>query len=284
MEKFKRLRQQLRQLLDNNAAIKVPGAHDPLSAMLVESSGFPVVYVGSYGVSSAKGLPDVGLLTLDEMVAAAAAVANAVNIPVLADAENGFFQPANIWRMVRAYEQAGIAGIHIDDHVSGKHSALPPKMLTQAQLITNLQAALDARTDPNFLIIGRTDIAWATRDPEQAVQRMIAMHEAGADLVFPTGLSPRQFSAVRARLKGKVVRVHTESATDDQESNAGIAITIYYSLCLYAAARGVKEALSELLDGSFHQSSETNNFTGEELEHLLDYRGYEFRGRRFADA
>lgn len=281
MEKFKRLRRQLRQLLESNVAFKVPGVHDPLSAMLVEDAGFAVVYVGSYGVSSARGLADVGLLTMDEMVAAAAAVAAAVNIPVLADAENGFYQPANIWRMVQAYERAGIAGIHIDDHISGKHSSLPPKMLTEAQLLANLQAALEARTDPDFLIIGRTDIAWATKDPEQAVQRMLAMHAAGADLVFPTGLSHAQFAAVRPRLKGRVVRVHSEGATDEEKSSADIAITIYYSLCLYAAARGVKDALAELVNGTFDQSSELNQGTGEVLEHLLDYGAYEVRGQRF---
>lgn len=281
MEKFTRLRQQLRQLIDDKVPLKVPSVQDAMSAMLVEQAGFEVVYCGSYGVSSAKGLPDVGLLTLDEMVAAAAEVANAVNIPVLADGENGFYQPANIWRMVRAFEQAGIAGIHIDDHISGKHSSLPPRMLTQDELVTNLRAALEARTDPNFLIIGRTDIAWATKDPEQAVQRMLAMHEAGADLVFPTGLAHSQYAAVRERIKGKVVRVHSEGATEQEKATADIAITIYYSLCLYAAARGVKEALGALQEGTFNQSSLENQATGEALEQLLDYRGYEARGRRF---
>jgi len=281
LEKFKRLRQQLRQLLDDNTSLLAPSAYDSLSAKIIEKVGFPLVYVGSYGVSAAKGLPDVGLLTLDELVSVAGAVVNAVQVPVLADAENGFYHPANIWRMVQAYEQAGVAGIHIDDHVSGKHSNLPPRMLTQEQLLKNLHAALQARTDPDFLIIGRTDIAWATGDAEQAVERMVAMLDAGADLVFPTGLTHVQLAEIRQRIPGKIICVYQEGATAEQQADAAISITIYHSLSLYAAADAVTLALTDLKNAEHGKIARQSQPVAALLDQLLDYKGFNARGQRY---
>lgn len=102
--------------------------------------------IGSYGTAaSGYGLPDVGLLSLDELVGHAKAVVDAVKVPVIADAEGGFHDPANIWRTVRAFEDAGVSAIHIEDHAGGKHTELPQKLISLDLMLAKLRAALDAR-------------------------------------------------------------------------------------------------------------------------------------------
>ncbi|MDH4325676.1 MAG: isocitrate lyase/PEP mutase family protein, partial [Betaproteobacteria bacterium] len=108
------MRRRLRTLVDAGRTLAVPGATDALSAKLVERHGFEAVYIGSYATAASRyGLPDTGLLTLDDLAAQAKTIANAVQIPVIADAEGGFNDPANMWRTVQAFEQAGVAAIHI---------------------------------------------------------------------------------------------------------------------------------------------------------------------------
>src|SRR5688500_15893092 len=116
MSKASQNRRAFKRLLAQGGTLAVPGAYDPVSAMLIERAGFPAVYIGSYATAAARlGLPDVGLVTMEEMAAHAKAVADAVSVPVLADGENGFANAANIWRTVRSFEQAGVCGIHIED-------------------------------------------------------------------------------------------------------------------------------------------------------------------------
>ncbi len=129
-------RKALRALLATGKTLVLPGAHDPVSAMLIERAGFPAVYIGSYTTAAAGfGLPDVGLVTMEEMAAHAKRVADAVAIPVLADGENGWNNAANIWRTVRAFEQAGICGIHIEDHEFGKHAEVPQLLLSCDEMV-----------------------------------------------------------------------------------------------------------------------------------------------------
>ncbi len=281
MKSFPERRAWLKARLRQPETLVVPGCHDALSAILAERAGFQAVYIGSYGAAAARGLPDVGLLTMDELVASVASVAQATDLPVIADAENGFYNAANIWRMVRAYETAGAAAIHIDDHASGKHSDWPRKTLPLDQAVQNIKAAVAARDNENFLIIGRTDIAWATGNPQDARERMIALHEAGADLVFPTGVSFAAFSAMRPAIPAKVVAVHTESASVADENVAGMDIVIYHTLGLYAAAAGVANAF-----GSFKASGDgaavAKSAMGDcEFEQLLDYQGFNQRGKAY---
>lgn len=260
------------------------GAFDPLSALLVQKAGFAAAYVGSYGVASSRGLPDVGLLTMDEMVAAVRAVAEAVDIPVLADAENGFYNPANIWRAVRLYESSGVCGIHMDDHESGKHSDMPRRILPLKEMTARLRAALDARQDPNFTIIARTDAAWASGKVEDAVDRMIAFAEAGAESVFAMGVSAAQLAPFRARIPAHVVLLNMPLQTLEQESAAGAQMVIYHSFCLYAATHGVSRALQR-----FKASLDVTAAVGlldsvDDVETLLDYDGFNRRGVRYGMA
>src|SRR5438128_6803045 len=177
----------LRELLAGPGLIVAPGAYDALSARLIAQAGFSVVYMTGFGTAaSVLGQPDVGLLTMSEMVRRAAALAAVVgNLPLIADADTGYGNPINVRRTIREYERAGVAAVHIEDqvwpkkcgHMEGK------QVIPQAELVQKIHAAVDARQDSDFVIIARTD-ANAVYGLEDAIQRGRAYREAGADDIF----------------------------------------------------------------------------------------------------
>jgi 2-methylisocitrate lyase-like PEP mutase family enzyme len=176
----------LRALLESGQTIVAPGAFDPLAARLVEEAGFPAVYMTGFGTSAALiGRPDVGLLTMTEMAASAGRIADCVDIPVIADADTGYGNPLNVIRTVGAYEAAGVAGIHIEDQVAPKKCGhMEGKLVIGAQeMAAKVRAAVEARSQPEFVIIARTD-ARAVEGLEQALERARLYREAGADILF----------------------------------------------------------------------------------------------------
>jgi len=181
----------LRALLDSGQLIVAPGAFDPLSARLVEEAGFPAVYMTGFGTSAALiGRPDVGLLTMTEMAGNAGRIAACVDIPVIADADTGYGNPLNVIRTVGAYEAAGAAGIHIEDQVAPKKCGhLEGKLVIPAEeMAEKVRAAVDARTQPEFVIIARTD-ARAVEGLERSIERGRIYREAGADVLFIEALT-----------------------------------------------------------------------------------------------
>jgi 2-methylisocitrate lyase-like PEP mutase family enzyme len=192
----------LRALLDSGQTIVAPGAFDPLAARLVEEAGFPAVYMTGFGASAALiGRPDVGLLTMTEMAGNAGRIAACVDIPVIADADTGYGNPLNVIRTVGAYEAAGVAGIHIEDqvapkkcgHMEGKH------VIPAAEMAEKIRAAVEARSQPEFVIIARTD-ARAVEGLDRALERGRRYREAGADALFIEALTSEEEAeaAVRA--------------------------------------------------------------------------------------
>jgi 2,3-dimethylmalate lyase len=176
----------LRALLDSGQTIVAPGAFDPLSARLVEEAGFPEVYMTGFGTSAALiGRPDVGLLTMTEMAGNAGRIAACVDIPVIADADTGYGNPLNVIRTVGAYEAAGVAGIHIEDQVAPKKCGhMDGKLVIPAgEMAAKIRAAVEARAQPEFVIIARTD-ARAVEGLERALERGRMYREAGADALF----------------------------------------------------------------------------------------------------
>ena len=177
----------LRELLVQRDLLVAPGAYDALSARLIAQAGFPAVYMTGFGTAaSVLGQPDVGLLTMSEMVSRAAALAAVVgDRPLIADADTGYGNPINVRRTVREYEQAGVAAIHIEDqvwpkkcgHMEGK------QVIPVDEMVQKIRAAADARQDPDFVIIARTD-ANAVYGLEDALRRGRAYREAGADVIF----------------------------------------------------------------------------------------------------
>ena len=189
----------LRELLVQQDLLVAPGAYDALSARLIAQAGFPAVYMTGFGTAaSVLGQPDVGLLTMSEMVSRAAALAAVVgDRPLIADADTGYGNPINVRRTVREYERAGVAAIHIEDqvwpkkcgHMEGK------QVIPVDEMVQKIRAAADARQDPDFVIIARTD-ANAVYGLEDALRRGRAYREAGADVIFIE--APRSIEELRA--------------------------------------------------------------------------------------
>jgi isocitrate lyase len=198
----------LRRLLAERRFVVTPGITTPLHAMIVERAGFEFVYVGGYDVSlTLLGLPDVGLISQSEMVANARHIARSVSLPVIADADTGYGNAVNVARAVREFEQAGVAGIHIEDqespkrcgHVAGK------TIIALEEAVGKIEAALAARRAPEFVIMARTDaVAAAGGGLDEAVRRGKAYARAGCDMLFAefpsAGIElPRRFAAEMRR-------------------------------------------------------------------------------------
>ena len=188
------VRQQMRRLLQQKDYLVSFGIHNPMQAMIVEKAGFDFVYMGGYDTSLALlGFPDVGLITETEMVTAAKNIAKAVHIPVVADADTGYGNAINVIRTVEDYEAAGLAGMHIEDQVTPKRCGhLAGKVLIpMEEAVGKIRAALDARKDKDFLIIGRTDaVAAVGGSLSEAIKRGKEYARAGADMVWSEFTSP----------------------------------------------------------------------------------------------
>src|SRR5438093_6043903 len=198
----------LREMIAQGTVV-LPGAYNALTAMQIERAGFDGVYVSGAGLAAARGLPDIGLLSMAEVVADAGTIAQAVAIPALADADTGYGPPLSVMRTVQTFEQAGLAGLHLEDQESPKKCGhLPDKRLVSvAEMAQKIDAAVEARRDPDFLIGARTD-ARAVEGLDGAVKRARAYADAGADAVFPEALeSAEEFKAVAQALKKEGVPV-----------------------------------------------------------------------------
>jgi methylisocitrate lyase len=235
----------LASALAGPGALVLPGAYDPLSAKLVEEAGFGVVYVGSYAAAAAgHGLPDVGALTLDEIVRHTKAVVDAVNVPVVADAEGGFFEAANIWRTIDAFEHAGVAAIHIEDHAGGKHTTLPQTLIPLDAMKHKLRAALDARRSKDLAIIARTDAIWATQNIDEAIVRLKAFEDVGVDYLFPTGATPDMLRNIRAHVRTKIITINLPNVPNPAEWDGAADLVIDYGFCLKAATKALQRSLA----------------------------------------
>jgi 2-methylisocitrate lyase-like PEP mutase family enzyme len=282
MSKAETNRKKLRALLASGKTLVVPGAYDPMSAKLVERAGFPAVYIGSYATAAAGfGMPDVGLITMDEMAAHAKRIADAVDIPVIGDGENGWNNAANIWRTVRSFEQAGVCGIHIEDHEFGKHADVPQVLLSCEQMVQKIRAALDARQHRDFLIIARTDAAWAFDDVEDAIKRMNAFTDAGADLVMPVGIGPKKLAGLRSRIKGKIMMTDTPGRSVADEEAAGADVVLYYGFSLYAAYHGVKTALEDFARTRDADTVADRRAAIAEFESFIGYPEFSARAKKY---
>ena len=245
----------LRALLDSGQTIVAPGAFDPLSARLVEEAGFPAVYMTGFGTSAALiGRPDVGLLTMTEMVGNAARIADCVDIPVIADADTGYGNPLNVIRTVGAYEAAGVAGIHIEDQVAPKKCGhLEGKQVIPAEeMVQKIRAAVEARTQPEFVIIARTD-ARAVEGLDSALERGRRYRDAGADALFIEALvSEAEIEAAARAFPGVPLLFNwaeggkTPPVALGRLTELGYRIVIFPIATLLAATAAMRAVLGEI--------------------------------------
>ena len=192
----------LRELLEAEEILVAPSAYDALSAKIIEKAGFNAIGTTGYGMSaSLLGKPDVGLLTMTEVVDQCKRIANAVNVPVMADADTGYGNPINVIRSVKEFEKAGLAGIYIEDQVWPKKCGYMKgkKVIDMEDGINKIKAALEARDDPDFLIVARTDADVIST--EEVVKRGNAYAAVGADLVKPQPHSTEELVACAEQIK-----------------------------------------------------------------------------------
>ena len=249
-------RARLRELLSAGAPLVAPGAFDALSARLIEQAGFDVVYMTGFGTTASLiGRPDVGLLSGAEMIDNARRIVAAVDVPVIADADTGYGNAINVLRTVQLYEQAGVAGIHLEDqvmpkkcgHMSGK------VVVPAAEMVGKLRAAVQARRDPDFLLIARTDAA-AVHGLDDAIARARAYADAGADVLFveaPT--SEADIVRVATELEGVAPLVfnwaeggRTPPVPLATIAELGFALVLYPIGTLLAATAGIRSLLATL--------------------------------------
>src|SRR5215471_16446600 len=196
-------RQTLKALIGRRGYAMAPGAYDTLTARLVEQAGFEAVYLTGGGYSRANGYPDLGLLTLSENVRFIGLTVEAVGIPVIADADTGYGNAVNVLRTVREYEKSGVAAFHIEDQVSPKKCGHyeGKEVISAAEMVGKIHAAVDTRQDPDLVIIARSD-ARAVEGLQAAIDRVNAYLEAGADVGFVE--APQ--NAEELRIVGRNVR------------------------------------------------------------------------------
>ncbi|BBG02450.1 MULTISPECIES: isocitrate lyase/PEP mutase family protein [Pseudonocardia] len=248
-------RARLRALLDSGEPLLAPGAYDALSARLVEQAGFGAVYMTGFGSTAGLlGRPDVGLLGGAEMAAHAARLADAVDLPLIADADTGYGNPVNVIRTVRDYERAGVAALHMEDQVMPKRCGhMSGKQVVPAgEMAAKIRAAVDARSDPDLLIIARTDAA-AVDGLDAAVDRAKRFADAGADLLFveaPT--SEAHIEQVASALQGhKLVFNWAEGGRTpplslERLAELGFALVLFPIGTLLAATAAMGEFLRVL--------------------------------------
>jgi carboxyvinyl-carboxyphosphonate phosphorylmutase len=244
----------LRKLIEDREILMIPVAHDALCARIAEQSGFKAVFTAGYANSAALlGNPDVSLLTLTEMVDAASRIVDAVNIPVFADGDTGHGNVTNVIRTVNLFEKAGVAGLFIEDQVSPKRCGhlAGKQVVSPEEMVSKLRAALDARSDPDFVIMARTD-ALAVNGIDDAIYRARLYREAGADLIFVE--APESVEQMR-RIIREVKAPHmanmlpggkTPMLTAKELQEIGYSVVAYATACTYAITKAVRDLFETL--------------------------------------
>ncbi len=244
-------------MLARGGAVPVPGCYDALGALLIEQAGFEAAYMTGFSLASSYGKPDIGLLTMTDMVQQAARIAEAVSIPVIVDADTGYGGAANIVETVRAFEKAGIAGLHLEDQIMPKKcgAMAGKKLVPTEEMALRLKAARAGRKSgesSEFVIIGRTD-AMTIYGLEEVIVRARAMERAGADAVMVPSLStPAELEAVASSVKIPVIYVAAEtvrpSYTRQQLAAAGFAMSLYPLSLIQTTFKAQQNMLRRMFD------------------------------------
>lgn len=280
----------LKQALESDQLTVAPGAHDALTARVIEDTGFPAVYMTGYGqAASHLGRPDIGLMSMTEMVARARNISAVVNVPVIADADTGFGNVINVIRTVREYEAANVAAIQIEDQVLPKRCGhmLGREVVPVEEMVGKIKAAVATRTDPDFMIVARTD-ARTIYGIDAAIDRAKAYEDAGADVIFVE--SPESIDEMykineeisKPTLANMVEGGRTPMLPNEKLKEIGFSLVIYPTASIFIAAKSMLLLMQHLKEhgstaGLMDQMisfQEFNDLVGldaaiKELEHLM---------------
>jgi methylisocitrate lyase len=279
---------QLRQLIAGGP-VMLPGVPNAAIARQVERAGFDAVYISGAGMANATaGVPDIGLLSMTEVVRLAGYVANAVTIPAIVDADTGFGGAENVARTICELEKAGLAGCHIEDqefpkrcgHLAGK------SVVDVDEMAGRIKAAVGARRDEDFMIIARTD-ARAVENFDRAVERSRRYIEAGADAIFPEALqNADEFKAFAREVKAPLLANMTEFGKSplinvDTLAGLGYQMVLYPVTTFRVALKAAEAVLSEIKSSGTQRASVDKMLTRAQLYDLIGYSGFEERDRRY---
>ena len=270
-----------REGLASGTLQQFPGAFNPLSARLIEEKGFDGVYISGAVLANDLGLPDIGLTTLTEVATRAGQIARMTDLPAIVDADTGFGEPMNVARTIQELENAGLAGCHIEDQFNPKRCGhLDGKNVVDLDTATKrIRAAADARRDPNFLIMARTDIR-AVDGLEAAQDRARALVDAGADAIFPEAMkSLEEFAAMRAAVDVPILANMTEFGKSDlftyeELASVGVNMVIYPVTLLRSAMGAAERTLDTIKAKGTQQEDVPNMLTRARLYDLVDYEAY----------
>jgi 2-methylisocitrate lyase-like PEP mutase family enzyme len=288
-EHLMRATTKLRALLATGETIVAPGAFDGLSARLVEQAAFPAVYASGGAIARSCGVPDIGLISPDEIVARLAGMVDVVGIPVVADADTGYGNALNAQRAARAFERAGVAAFHLEDQTFPKKCGHydDKALVASAEMVQKLRAVRDALHDPDFIVIARTD-AIAVEGFERAIERACAYIEAGADMVFveaPT--SEQEIAEIARRLPGwKLINMFQGGKTPllpvARLRELGYHLVIIPSDTQRAAIAAMQRVLAAIARDGSSASCSAEMATFKEREAIIGTAGFLDRDRRYA--
>ena len=245
-----------RQLLKEPGIIMAPGAYDCITAKLIETAGFPAVYMTGAGTSVARlGYPDLSLATMTEMLDNAGSIADAVDVPVIADADTGYGGVLNVRRTVRQYERSGVAALHIEDQDFPKRCGHldDKRVIPVSDMVQKILAAVDARTDDDFTIIVRTD-ALAVTGWDDSMRRCEEYVKAGADVLFVEALrTPEEVERAGRALDVPLLYNYVETGKSPllpaaELERLGFKIVIFPASALLSVVQAVRQLLAELKD------------------------------------
>jgi phosphoenolpyruvate phosphomutase len=278
--------------------VKVCGAFDVMSAKLAEMNNFDAIWASGFGISSTRALPDAGIITMTELLDAVTFMADACNIPVIADCDTGYGGPNNVAHLVRKFENAGIAGICIEDKTFPKENSLfkdgKQEMIAKKDFVAKLIAAKNAKKNPDFVVIGRTEALIADLGVEEALDRATAYEKAGADIIFVHSRkkNPDEIFEFYEKWKGKTPLMAVPTAFPtvalDELKSRGVQMVVFAhqtTLAAFAAISDVVKHMSEIkslsdlstklasMDDLFklqgmHKIREHENFIEEEIKKL----------------
>ena len=246
----------LRKDLESKSILKVGGAFDAMSAKLVETSGFDAVWAGGFAISATHALPDASILTMTEFLNVASNMEEACNIPIIADCDTGFGGPSNVSHMVKKYEKAGIASVCIEDKTFPKQNSFlensKQELLSEKDFVAKIIAARDAKEDPNFTIIARTEALISGMGMKEAIKRALAYEKAGADaiLIHSKQDSPNEIFEFSESWGGTlplvVVPTTYPTVKLDELISHNIKMIIYANQALRVAHASISKTLKQL--------------------------------------
>ena len=283
MEKLDSAGLRFREALSNNSPLKIVGTINAYTALLAERSGHQAIYLSGGGVAaSSLGVPDLGITSLQDVLIDVERITNATKLPLLVDADTGWGGAFNIARAVKSLTNTGAAGLHLEDQVAQKRCGHRPnkEIVTCKEMVDRLKAAVDAKTDQDFVVMARTD-ALANEGLESAIERAIKYQEAGADALFPEALTKLdEYIAMSKELDIPILANITEFGQTplfscQQLKETGVSMVLYPLSAFRAMSKAAEGIYDEILKEGSQEKVLDRMQTREELYEVLDYHSFE---------